>query len=373
MHKLHNFATKNCKKYLKNKDNILYMTYECKRCFYKTKLKTDMKRHLNKKIKCPRILESYKYNEKDLEELSLIVENDESNLITTKELYCLTENDIKVSNNKDDVLLYISHHKLTKCLFCNAEYTRFYDLKRHIKNTCKYFNTKNNKNEIIESDKSNVKVQNNIQQNITNNNQQITNNITINVYNNSNLAQNGNIVILPFDQNWDVSKIDEKQKLILFLEDKKYSKTMEEILQNEKNLNIILDKDSDLGLIYKNDVEKFINMKSNDIIDKAMNKIYNHLIDFYDEMKDKGYTLTELDSHKELIEKKFEEFNCNKDKKTKEYVKNILFDIFDKNKDKVIERFIQFNAKDQNDSNKLENIDVTNIIESNKNINNDLW
>ena len=102
-------------------------------------------------------------------------------------------------------------------------------------------------------------------------------------------------------------------------------------------------------------------------------EIKEGLIDFYDEMKDKGYTLTELDSHKELIEKKFEEFNCNKDKKTKEYVKNILFDIFDKNKDKVIERFIQFNAKDQNDSNKLENIDVTNIIESNKNINNDLW
>jgi hypothetical protein len=356
------------------------MTYECKRCFYKTKLKTDMKRHLNKKIKCPRILESYKYNEKDLEELSLIFENNESNLITTKELYCLSEDIIKNSNNKDDALLYVSHHKLTKCLFCNAEYSRFYDLKRHIKNTCKYFN-KNNKNEIIDSDKSNnVKFQNNIQQNITNNNQQITNNITINVYNSTNNNQNGNIVILPFDQNWDVSKIDEKQKLILFLEDRKYSKTMEEILQNEKNLNIILDKDSDLGLIYKNDVEKFINMKSNDIIDKAMNKIYNHLIDFYDEMKDKGYTLTELDSHKELIEKKFEEFNCNKDKKTKEYVKNILFDIFDKNKDKVIERFIQFNSKEQDNdqsqnSDELENIDLTHIIENNKNNNDNdnLW
>lgn len=349
------------------------MTYECKRCFYKTKLKTDMKRHLNKKVKCPRIIESYKYNEKDLEDLSLIPENDEDILTQDKELYCLSENDIKNSNNKDDVLLYISHHKLKKCLYCDAEYTRFYDLKRHIKNTCKYFN-KVSKSEIIESDKNNLKVQNNIQQNITNNNQQITNNITINVYNNTNNNQNSNIVILPFDQNWDVSKIDDKQKLILFLEDRKYSKTMEEILQNEKNLNIILDKDSDLGLIYKNDVEKFINMKSNDIIDKAMSKIYNHLIDFYDEMKDKGYTLTELDSHKEVIEKKFEEFNCNKDKKTKEYVKNILFDIFDKNKDRVIERFIQFNSKDQNDdSDKLENIDLTNIIENNKNIDNDLW
>ena len=42
------------------------MKYECKRCFYNTQLKSDMKRHLNRKIKCPRILESYKYNDKDL-------------------------------------------------------------------------------------------------------------------------------------------------------------------------------------------------------------------------------------------------------------------------------------------------------------------
>ena len=352
------------------------MNYECKRCFYKTSLKTDMRRHLNKKVKCPRILESYKYNEKELEGLSLTpckkdILEDEGNNNKKKEMLEMGLNEIKKHNDIDEVLMYISLHKLTKCLFCDAEYSRFYDLKRHIKNTCKCVTADFNK----DSDKNvdEIKIQHNIQ-NITHNNQQITNNITINVYNNTNPT--GNLVILPFDQNWDVSKIDDKQKLILFLEDKKYSKTMEEILQNEKNLNIILDKDSDLGLIYKNDVDKFINMKSNDIIDNAMHKIYNHLIGFYDEMKGKGYILSELDSHKEVIEKKFEEFNCNKDKKTKEYVKNILFDIFDKNKEKVIERFIEFSTLD-NENNLVEfskeNINDDKCI-INKECNNDeLW
>ena len=136
---------------------------------------------------------------------------------------------------------------------------------------------------------------------------------------------------------------------------------MEEILQNEKNLNVIFDKDTDLGLIYKNDAEKFINIKTNDIIDKTMFKIYNHLLDFYDDIKNKGYKLSELDAQKEIVEKKFEEFNNDKNKKTKECVKNILVDIFDKNKDKVIERFVQFANNGQKSNNIIENNNILNL------------
>jgi hypothetical protein len=362
--------------------------YECKRCFYKTLLKSDMNRHLNRKMKCPRILESYKYNEKDLEILSLtkieinnnfkneqIVEISKNN--KKENIIEKIENNIDNINKIEDLLIYISVHKIKKCMYCETEYNRFYELQRHIKKPCKKinFNIKIDKNNDNFIDKINTcngenldnnTVYDNINQNtnlnhnlistknMVNYNNQVNsnnvNNITINVYNTNNT--NNNIVVLPFDQNWDVSKIDDKQKLILFLEDKKYSKTMEQILQNDKNLNIIFDKDSDLGLIYKNDAEQFINMKTNDIIDKAMVKIYNHLIDFYDEMKCKGYTLSELDSHKELIEKRFADFNKDKDKNTKDLVKNILVDIFDKNKDKAIERFIHFSNEI---TNKVEN------------------
>lgn len=363
--------------------------YECKRCFYKTLLKSDMTRHLNRKMKCPRILESYKYIENDLEILSL-TRCEISNSLKNEQIIDIPknnkkediiekiENDINNINKIDDLLIYISVHKVKKCMYCDVEYNRFYELQRHIKKSCKKINfnieIENNKDTLFDEKNNdnneknslnNSVCDNSLNQNLNNlinatnmvnfNNQvnsNNVNNITINVYN-----TNNNIVVLPFDQNWDVSKIDDKQKLILFLEDKKYSKTMEQILQNDKNLNIIFDKDSDLGLIYKNDAEKFINMKTNDIIDKAMVKIYNHLISFYNEMKCKGYTLSELDSHKELIEKKFQDFNKDKDKNTKDLVKNILVDIFDKNKDKAIERFIQFSNEIINKVDNEVNID----------------
>ena len=302
-----------------------------------------MKRHLERKTKCPRILESYKYNEKDLDYESL--QHVEKNIILENKL----EN--KLEDNKiENVINYITLNKIKKCLYCGVEFSRHYELKRHIKNNCKLFNS----NDEIQKNENNEKkyVQNNVTNNITNNitNNQI-NNITINVYNNKDNQNN----LLPFDQNWDVSSIDDKQKLLLFLTDKKYSRTMEEILQNEKNNNIIFDKDTDLGLVYKNDVDKFINMKTNDIIDKAMCKIYNHLIDFYDDIKNKGYSVSELDSHKELVNQKFEEFNSDKNTKTKDYVKNILVDIFDKNKEKVIERFIKFNSDNSKNSENIIN------------------
>jgi hypothetical protein len=324
------------------------MLYQCKRCFYLTKLKSDMKRHLERKTKCPRILESYKYNEKDLDYESL-QPVEKNNII---------ENKLEENFNIENVINYITINKIKKCLYCSIEFSRHYELKRHIKNNCKLANC-NNEIQKFEHNKNNDNnekkyVQNNVTNNITNNitNNQI-NNITINVYNNKDNQNN----LLPFDQNWDVSSIDDKQKLLLFLADKKYSRTMEEILQNEKNNNIIFDKDTDLGLVYKNDVDKFINIKTNDIIDKAMCKIYNHLIDFYDDIKNKGYSVSELDSHKELVDQKFEEFNSDKNTKTKDYVKNILVDIFDKNKEKVIERFIKFNSDNIiDDQNKVKTI-----------------
>ena len=48
---------------------------ECKKCFYKCNKKKDMLKHLNKKKPCIRILESYKYKDEELYELSLVREN----------------------------------------------------------------------------------------------------------------------------------------------------------------------------------------------------------------------------------------------------------------------------------------------------------
>ena len=116
---------------------------------------------------------------------------------------------------------------------------------------------------------------------------------------------------------------------------------MEEILKNNKNLNILFDKTSDTGLVYKNDIDKFINIKSDDIIISIIYKLYSHLINFYDEIKNNDF-IKDLDIHKDKIEEKYTDFNNCQSKNIKNYVKNILIDIFDKHKDKITEQFIEF-------------------------------
>lgn len=160
------------------------MKYECKRCFYNTLLKSDMKRHLNRKIKCPRILESYKYNDKDLEELSLIPNKNKEDMkieLSNDKIFdnikenIKLEDNIKNINNFDDILKYIKDNKCKKCFYCNLEFSRYYDLKRHI--------TKNRKMFSINSKKvnnSNKYIQNNITNSILN-----KQNIVINIYNSS--------------------------------------------------------------------------------------------------------------------------------------------------------------------------------------------
>ena len=139
------------------------------------------------------------------------------------------------------------------------------------------------------------------------NNQQI-NNISINVYNNEENKQK--FYMIPFDQEWDLSNIDHQKKLLLFLSDNKYSNTMEEILKNDKNKNVLFDDDNDSGLVFQND--KFINMASDEIIIKMMYKLYNHLNTFYNEIKYNTYINCDLDKHKDTLEEKYNNFNQNK-------------------------------------------------------------
>ena len=58
--------------------------------------------------------------------------------------------------------------------------------------------------------------------------------------------------------------------------EKSHGKLLEEILKNEINLNVIIDKDNDLGIVYKNDIDKYIQIKSKNIVDNTMIKLKNH-------------------------------------------------------------------------------------------------
>ena len=84
--------------------------YECKRCFFTCYQKITMKKHLERLKTCDRILDSYKYNDIDLYELSMT----------------------RIKKKKNEPF----------CSKCNKYYKNMFSLKRH-----QYSIHKNDENE----------------------------------------------------------------------------------------------------------------------------------------------------------------------------------------------------------------------------------
>jgi len=94
-------------------ENTIESYYECKRCFYKTKYKNDMRRHLNNKNICKKKNVLCNLTNEQLYELSFI-----------KKKTVFEENE----NDKD--VKFICEH-------CNKSFSRNYNLKIHQENRCK--------------------------------------------------------------------------------------------------------------------------------------------------------------------------------------------------------------------------------------------
>jgi len=58
-----------------------------------------------------------------------------------------------------------------------------------------------------------------------------------------------------------------------------YTELLEEILKNNMNLNVIIDNENDSGIVYKNNIDKYIRMKLKDIVSNTMDKFNFHLND----------------------------------------------------------------------------------------------
>lgn len=76
-------------------------------------------------------------------------------------------------------------------------------------------------------------------------NYNITNNITTNNYTNNIISVNINL-INSFEENWNTTHIDDKTKCFLLLNNSKFTATLENILENEVNLNVLLDNTSEM-------------------------------------------------------------------------------------------------------------------------------
>jgi hypothetical protein len=114
-----------------------------------------------------------------------------------------------------------------------------------------------------------------------------------------------------------------------------YTNLLTEILKNEINLNVIIEKDNDSGIVYKNDIDKYIKMKSEDIIDKTMLKLKEHLLTMNNESE--NHCLKDfLIMSKKVIEKKYEDYIENNDN-LKDNVSNIIKNIYNTKKDDALE------------------------------------
>jgi hypothetical protein len=303
---------------------LLYnkMNYKCKRCMYTTKYFSDIKRHLTKKKTCSRNLNAYDYLDEELFKLSLIpYYNDKQDI------------DISIIKNKNknilnkcemiELLSNIDKKKIKICNFCNKNFDKIQDLKTHIILYCV---------SIIEnSDENNLTINNTIHHNTVNN--------TINTINNININLNIDPII-SFDKDWDISHLGTAEKQSLFTSMYKYTKTLEHILKNETNLNVLIDKNSDTGFVYNNN--SIQQMSIDEIIDKSFNKIYNNLNDIYNDIQSNNYfgiSNDLLNIHKNSIKEKFDCFYENEN--TRKIVKTHISETLDKVKDKTKENFNQ--------------------------------
>ena len=239
--------------------------YKCARCGYISKQKIDMKRHLDKKVKC------------------IILNND--NELTENELYnnSLLKSSFDTDDNKDESLF---------CNICKHKYSSTSNFNRHIKSN----NCKNEPIKII-NNTQNINIDN---MNITNvyNNQYI-----ININCDSNPV---NTAIRGFDEKWDVSQINNLEKLGIILSNHKFSNTLKTILKNDANLNVCMTKD--VGIVYKAEKDNYEALSKKDLLKKTMDKLHSHLKEFYDDvlkedvLNDKEKNIATLEEAKNNID-----------------------------------------------------------------------
>lgn len=186
-------------------------------------------------------------------------------------------------------------------------------------------------------------------------NMEHSNNNTINS-NNNNITNNINIKIenlIPFDEDWDLSKIDKYEKSLLLFSQVMYTKLLEKILDNEINSNVIIDKYTDSGLVYTNTSEegkKYITMDFENIIKKSMQKLNKQLNDIFNDYEDdliENVIADELKKNvrhnKRLINIKY--LNFKEDDGIKNLVNNFIQDVYDNNKENALKMLKDHNEK----------------------------
>jgi hypothetical protein len=296
------------------------MPYKCIKCNYETNIFRNIKNHANIKKNCIKNFNIIELTNDEILIYTLISDYKNKNLDTDKlKTYCYTyKNKQKLFEDID----YIDKYKDKCCKYCNTTFNKLNDLKEHIIIDCfeKYMENIDKCND--EKNKNNInKIQIN-ENNISGN--------SININNNNNIT---NIILnitnpKEFDNSWDISQINESDKTKIILSKYMYTFLLDKILDNNENLNVIIDKDSNLGIVYKNNIQKYIKMEIEEIMNKSMDKLYENLLEISSELKKKDYYDNYLLDYKDKeIKNKYHCYKNNLD--TNKTVNKRLTDMYD--------------------------------------------
>jgi hypothetical protein len=102
----------------------------------------------------------------------------------------------------------------------------------------------------------------------------------------------------------------------LLFSNNKFSNTLEKILENKNNLNVIINNES--GIVYKSENDTYEPISRNDLFKQTLNKLYEHLTEFYDEIcndceTNKYYGKNEfLNNEMKKISDNYEKYNYKK-------------------------------------------------------------
>jgi hypothetical protein len=306
------------------------MSYRCLNCNYKTKKFSDIKKHIDVKKTCiTNLSPGLEYNIDQIIVLALLPYDDNNNHNIDK---CKIKDLKYIYDNKKillNILSDIDKNKIKKCNFCNKTFCKIQELREHILLDCFQkemskkeelkINVNTHTNTIFENNVNNSN-DTNITQNINSNN--INNNINITV----------NIPPISFDKSWNLSEIDElKKKYDILYSEVMYTTLLEKILENKLNLNVIVDTKQNIGFVYQNEIEKYVKMNLDDIVQKSMEKLHKNLLEINDNINNKAIAFTTLNKFTEnRINDKL--YNYNTKPEIKKYVDNYMADMFDKKK-----------------------------------------
>lgn len=305
--------------------NLQYICKNCNSC--KTDKFMNIIRHLKTRTKCERNkkVESLEYSRDQLLVLTLLPYENNNHILSAHEIEELKSKNTLISKKNELFIIVedINKKKLKVCIYCNKMCKNPIDLRKHLLLGC-YI--EHNKDLPITTNNT---INGSYNTNTTTNNTNITNNIPITITNNINVQVKPPI---SFYADWNISDIKDKAEIIFsnFM----YTDLLKEILKNDENLNVILeDKNNETGFVYKDEVNKYIKMKVQDIIDTTMTKLNHHLSQF---VSDKSGKLIQkyLDEVKKEIDSKLDDYK--NDKKINSGVKNVISDIYEQKKDDAI-------------------------------------